>query len=495
MTNSDHKQSRSLISNVFGVAKKLSATGLSVMNHVAPGTVSKLTQAPEASQVIQGSARTKGVFEKKQYDNPQQMMREHLPKVSSQLLGRHYKKMNQVVSFISPDLNDKLSDYVFDKLNDAVSQLTSVEGLLKEVGAKSLEELTKDPERAARISQALANQNKIIAALQGAVTGSTGVIGAALDVPTSLALALRSIYHTGRAYGFELKVEDQNIVEYIFKQLDLGTVAEKQALLATFRTLSQVAQTHNMSQLQQLLGSSNDTEMLKKMLTNDDGSFKWAWMNNIPQMGFISRLTPLASIGISAIYSWKLVDDATDHAKVVFHGARQYILQHPENDLDALTAYERFLAQAPVLLLDAFNTLAEDAVDAAPENDAIQPISDVQVAPKTKGEAVPLVDVLNENEATPKKVTEKVQQDEELIVEPDVKVPLENSTIDTIAQNNTEPSLDSADMKSKPLATEQVQIEGENTKKPTEKKRTIRKTAVKNEEPLSSKEDTSQPND
>ena len=118
-----------------------------------------------------------------------------------------------------------------------------------------------------------------------------------------------------------------------------------------------------------------------------------------------------------------------------------------------------------------------------------------QVAPKTKGEAVPLVDVLNENEATPKKVTEKVQQDEELIVEPDVKVPLENSTIDTIAQNNTEPSLDSADMKSKPLATEQVQIEGENTKKPTEKKRTIRKTAVKNEEPLSSKEDTSQPND
>jgi len=134
-------------------------------------------------------------------------------------------------------------------------------------------------------------------------------------------------------------------------------------------------------------------------------------------------------------------------------------------------------------------------VDAAPENDAIQPILDVQVAPKTKVEAVPLVDVLNENEATPKKVTEKVQQDDELIVEPDVKVPLENSTIDTIAQNNTEPSLDSADMKSKPLATEQVQIEGENTKKPTEKKRTIRKTAVKNEESLSSKEDTSQPND
>ena len=481
MTNSDHKQSRGLISNAFGVAKKLSATGLSVMNHVAPGTVSKLTQIPATSQVIEGSARPKGVFEKKQYDNPQQMMREHLPKVSNQLLGKHYKKVNQVVSFLSPDLNDKLSDYVFDKLNDAVSQLTSVEGLLKEVGAKSLEELAKDPERAARISQALANQNKIIAALQGAVTGSAGVIGAALDVPTSLALALRSIYHTGRAYGFELKAEDQNIVEYIFKQLDLGTIAEKQALLATVRTLSQVAQTHNMSQLQQLLGSSNDTEVLKKLLANDDGSFKWAWMNNIPQFGFISRLTPLATIGISAVYSWKLVDDATEHAKVIFNGARQYILQHPEDDLDALTAYEKFLAQAPALLFDVSNSLDEYALDAAPENDLNDSVSEV--------------DKSIEEEPTANKIVEKVQKDDEVTVEPEVKASLKNAETDVKEQSDIESSVDLTHLNSSQSETEQAQIESENTKKPAGKKRTIRKTAVKNEEPLSSKEDTSQPND
>ena len=481
MTNSDHKQSRGLISNAFGVAKKFSATGLSVMNHVAPGTVSKLTQIPATSQVIEGSARPKGVFEKKQYDNPQQMMREHLPKVSNQLLGKHYKKVNQVVSFFSPDLNDKLSDYVFDKLNDAVSQFTSVEGLLKEVGAKSLEELAKDPERAARISQALANQNKIIAALQGAVTGSVGVIGAALDVPTSLALALRSIYHTGRAYGFELKAEDQNIVEYIFKQLDLGTIAEKQALLATVRTLSQVTQTHNMSQLQQLLGSSNDTEVLKKLLANDDGSFKWAWMNNIPQFGFISRLTPLATIGISAVYSWKLVDDATEHAKVIFNGARQYILQHPEDDLDALTAYEKFLAQAPALLFDVSNSLAEDALDAAPENDLNDSISEV--------------DKMIEEEPTANKIVEKVQKDDEVTVEPEAKASLKKAETDVKEQSNIESSVDLTHLNSSQLETEQVQIESENTKKTAGKKRTIRKTAVKNEGSFESEQDTSEPND
>ena len=481
MTNSDHKQSRGLISNAFGVAKKLSATGLSVMNHVAPGTVSKLTQIPATSQVIEGSARPKGVFEKKQYDNPQQMMREHLPKVSNQLLGKHYKKVNQVVSFLSPDLNDKLFDYVFDKLNDAVSQLTSVEGLLKEVGAKSLEELAKDPERAARISQALANQNKIIAALQGAVTGSAGVIGAALDVPTSLALALRSIYHTGRAYGFELKAEDQNIVEYIFKQLDLGTIAEKQALLATVRTLSQVAQTHNMSQLQQLLGSSNDTEVLKKLLANDDGSFKWAWMNNIPQFGFISRLTPLATIGISAVYSWKLVDDATEHAKVIFNGARQYILQHPEDDLDALTAYEKFLAQAPALLFDVSNSLDEYALDAAPENDLNDSVSEV--------------DKSIEEEPTANKIVEKVQKDDEVTVEPEVKASLKNAETDVKEQSDIESSVDLTHLNSSQSETEQAQIESENTKKPAGKKRTIRKTAVKNERSFESEQDTSEPND
>lgn len=481
MTNSDHKQSRGLISNAFGVAKKLSATGLSVMNHVAPGTVSKLTQTPATSQVIEGSARPKGVFEKKQYDNPQQMMREHLPKVSNQLLGKHYKKVNQVVSFLSPDLNDKLSDYIFDKLNDAVSQFTSVEGLLKEVGAKSLEELAKDPERAARISQALANQNKIIAALQGAVTGSAGVIGAALDVPTSLALALRSIYHTGRAYGFELKAEDQNIVEYIFKQLDLGTIAEKQALLATVRTLSQVAQTQNMSQLQQLLGSSNDTEVLKKLLANDDGSFKWAWMNNIPQFGFISRLTPLATIGISAVYSWKLVDDATEHAKVIFNGARQYILQHPEDDLDALNAYEKFLAQAPALLFDVSNSLDEDALDAAPENDLNDSVSEV-------GKSV-------EEEPTANKTVEKVQKDDEVTVEPEAKVSLKNAETDVKEQSDIESSVDLTHLNSSESETEQVQIESENTKKPAGKKRTIRKTAVKNERSFESEQDTFEPND
>jgi hypothetical protein len=388
MANSNKKQSGGLISNAFGIAKKLSETGLNVLQHVAPGTVSKLTHTPQSESIVQGSAQEKSAFERKKYENPQQMMREHLPNVTGQLLGKHSKKINHVASFISPDLNDKLSDFLFDKLNDFVSELTSVESVLKEVGAKNLAELRHDAERSRRISTALANQNKIIAAIQGALTGAVGGIGAIIDVPTSLALALRSVYHTGRAYGFELNVKDHTVVEYIFKQIDLGTVAEKQALIAAIRTFSGVLQTHNVSQLQQLLGSANDAELLKKWIANEDGSFKLSWMNNLPQLNLLTRLMPLATMGISAVYSWKLVDDATDQAQIVFSGARQYLLQHPEDSIDTLEAYEKFtqlMSNAnPLLLDDSKRNSQHESTEAQIDN---QIITQVEVKEKSSEDA------------------------------------------------------------------------------------------------------------
>ncbi|MDO6646315.1 EcsC family protein [Acinetobacter guillouiae] len=384
MANSNKKQSGGFISNAFGMAKKLSETGLSVINHVAPGTVSKLSHSPKIESVVQGTAQEKSAFERKQYENPQQMLREHLPNVTGQLLGKHYKKINNVASFISPDLNDKLSDFIFDKLNEFVSELTSVEAVLKEVGAKSLAELAKDSERSQRISTALANQNKIIAAIQGTVTGAFGGLGAILDVPSSLALALRSVYHTGRAHGFELNAKDHAVVEYIFKQIDLGTVAEKHALMAAIRTFAGVLQTHNVSQLQQLLGSSNDIELLKKWVANEDGTFKLPWMNNLPHFSLLTRLTPLATMGISAAYSWKLVDDATDKAQIVFSGARQYLLQHSDEKIDVLDAYEKFsqlISDAhPLLLEDSKAETLVEKVEPQVENEAI---THVEVKEKT----------------------------------------------------------------------------------------------------------------
>ncbi|TCM61803.1 EcsC family protein [Acinetobacter calcoaceticus] len=362
------QRSTGLIATTFQLAKKMGSTGLEMLNHVAPNTVGKMTHSPDPEQVIQGQAKERTTAQpldqqqvpntasatqlgssssasyvdgKKHYDRPQQMLREHLPKVSSQVFGRHYQRVNHITSFVSPEFNDKVSDYVFDRLNDVVAQFSSSSAVLKEVGAKDLAELAKDPARSGRITQALANQNKVMAAAQGGISGISGLLGAALDVPFSIALALRGIYQTGHAYGFELNTEDHLVVEFIFKQIDLSSVAEKQAVLAAIRAFSQMLKNQDMQQLQQLLGSSNNSDYLHKYLLNAEGEMKWAWMRHIPQTSFLANFTPLASLGVGASYSYKLVDEATSHAQRVFSQARLYLNQHPDVDIDALSAFEQ----------------------------------------------------------------------------------------------------------------------------------------------------------
>ncbi len=206
-----------------------------------------------------------------------------MPQFPRQLLGRHYNRVNQVASFVSPIFPDKISDYLFDQLNSFTSNISSVDDVLDQAGVRDLEELTQDVDRSKRISQALAEQNKWIASLQGALTGATGVIGSTIDVPASIVMSLRTIYQVGRAYGFELnKDTEQEIVQFIFKQIDLGVIAEKQAVLMGLKTLSNMLQTHDVHQLQNMLGSSNDYEVLKKYFLNEQGQVKWPWLNHVP---------------------------------------------------------------------------------------------------------------------------------------------------------------------------------------------------------------------
>lgn len=392
MTEANNKQSTGFLSNAFGVAKKLSQTGIDVLKHVAPGSVAAYPQGAGNSAFIEGKAHSKSTFDKKKYQDAQQILREHFPQVSRQLLGRHYSRVNNVASFVAPQYTDKISDYFFERLNAFSSDISSVDDVLDQAGVKDLETLTQDVDRSKRISQALAEQNKWIASLQGMLTGATGTLGSSVDIPLSLILSLRTIYQVGRAYGFELnKDTEQDIVQFIFKQIDLGLIAEKQTLLMALKALSQMLQTHDLGQLQHLLGSSNDIEMLKKWLHNEQGDYKWAWMNKIPNYAFLSKLTPVAGATLSAVYSWKLIEDVNQKAQVVFAQARQYIQQHKDVELSVVTAYERSLAllaqAAPKLLTE---TVQPSLVEAESFNDAAevtldhhQNIAKVQVKRKT----------------------------------------------------------------------------------------------------------------
>lgn len=462
MANSNNKQSVGLISKAIGVAKKLSSTGAELAEYVAPGSIVKLSQQPDPQNIIDVTRDEREMAEQKKYDNPQQLFREQVPQVTQKIFGRHYSKINNITSFISPDLNNKVADYFFDKLNDFVSELSSVDHVLSEVGAKNLEELKSSPDRANRISEALANQNKLLAAVQGAISGATGVVGTAIDIPFSLGLTLRSIYQEGRAHGFELNHrQEQEIVEYVFKQVDLGAIAEKQTLLIALRTLKNLLETQDTRQLQTLLGSSNDFTVLKTWLSNQDGTFKWSWLNKIPQISILSKLSPIAGAGIGAVYSWKLVDEAHAKARTVFSGAQRYLLQHPEEQLDVRQAFERG------------NTLLDQAT--------LPLLADAQVDVNEFAEKLEHQEVIEVEEAALHNEAIKAIKIEAKSSEAEVEPVSIEDGLKALAEKHVEPVLD----KESQADGDQSEGEAEVVEKPVRKRRTTKKKVEQDDSTIS----------
>ena len=380
MKDSKNKGQRGFFSNALGVAKKLSDVGLDVIQQVTAPEIEKVNFSSNKTNVIEGVARKKGLFEANQYESPKHILETHLPQASQSLFGKHYAKVDRVASFISPEFSEKVTDFVYEHINTLTNQMSSVDAVLDEAGIRDLEELTQDVSRSQRISKALAEQNKWIASVQGAISGMTGTVGATVDIPLSMMLSLRTIYQIGRAHGFDLNKEaEQDIVQYIFKQVNLGLIAEKQAILMGLKAVSQTLQTHDVYQLQQLLGSSNDIQALKKWLSNESGEMKWQWLNNIPHFSKVTKLVPIASATVGAIYSWKLVEDVQDKAQVVFGQAREYLIQHQDVKLSPLIAYEKsleLLQVAPKLFEQVVTSITEDQVDTVEKHQTVAEVSE-----------------------------------------------------------------------------------------------------------------------
>ncbi len=339
MAENNNNHTNAMLSSALGVAKKLSSSGVEALQRVRQNGKNPSIEKSEHSAT-----------------DPESLLREQLPQFSKQLLGRHYGLVNKVSHFVAPELTDKMSDYLFNQLNTLSSNLSSVDAVLDEAGARDLEELTQDIDRSQRISHILAEQNKWIASAQGAVSGATGVIGSAIDVPASLILSLRSIYQIGRAYGFELnKDHEQDVVQFIFRQIDLGLIAEKQTLLMALKAISSSLQQRDLKQIQQLLGTNQDTQVLTQWLQEAQGEGKLEWLKKIPQFHVLAKLTPLASASLSAAYSWKLLEDVNHKAQQIFSEARSYLQQHGEVQLSPIAAYQK----SRELLIEATPKLLE----------------------------------------------------------------------------------------------------------------------------------------
>ncbi|MHA3056171.1 hypothetical protein E0H77_07460 [Acinetobacter sp. ANC 4633] len=334
-----HPQSK--FNQVLGVAKKLSTSGLKVLNQMN----SQQLQRSQSTSKVVNEATPKPALLGFGAQDPQQLIRVYFPNISKQLFGKHYNRVSQVAEFLSPMSMDEVSEYCFQKLHVFSDRLGATQRVLEQTGAQSLHELSQDISRSGRISQALTEQNKWIAGVQGAISGATGLLGFGVDIPASLVLALRTIYQTGRAHGFALTEQDQEVVQYIFQQINLQQMLEKQSILLGLRTLDGLLAKNDLTAVQHLLGSNNDDEWLKELLLDENHEFKWQWMNTLPKVSALHHITPLIAASVSAMYSWQFIADIGQKAQHIFSVAQDYLLRHPDQKISTLAAYHAAVEQ------------------------------------------------------------------------------------------------------------------------------------------------------
>ena len=315
-----------LLDRVRAGGKSLSDISQNLMKQLAKNSVSRLTQTPEQQSVINMKndiSNEAQALAKSTSNNASQLFRQQLPGLTRQLLGKRFKTVNKLANMVMPTGTfDKASDQILELLADFASTVSNSNDILEEAGVDSLAELQKDTGRSGRLARALGEKNRYIGMAQGAISGATGVVGAASDIPLSMILIFRTVYLTGRSYGFELdKPQDRQLIFDALSNADLTLIAEKQAILLGLRSLSTMLDTGNLQSLQTMLGSNHDVDPLIKFLSDENGQLKWRLSPSI-----INKITPLVGGAVGAIYNARILKEVSESASQVFEHARQQAL-------------------------------------------------------------------------------------------------------------------------------------------------------------------------
>lgn len=125
-----------------------------------------------------------------------------------------------------------------DLSNAMAEWLTDISDVLRDGKVEKIEDLrSKDLELSDTIANVIHNWAIGFAVLEGAGAGVFGILGAPVDVPAIITLALRTIHKIGVCYGFECNSEmDKKFALSVMAASSANTMDEKMAALATLKT-------------------------------------------------------------------------------------------------------------------------------------------------------------------------------------------------------------------------------------------------------------------
>ncbi len=120
--------------------------------------------------------------------------------------------------------------------------LADSDDILREVGVEKVADLrTKDLPLSDRLADEVHNWAIGLGVVEGTATGAFGILGAPVDVPAIITLALRTIHKVGLCYGYECIDEgDRQFVLAILAASGANSVEEKMAALAMLRAVGTV---------------------------------------------------------------------------------------------------------------------------------------------------------------------------------------------------------------------------------------------------------------
>ncbi len=183
------------------------------------------------------------------------------PKLSSMLMGMAVAPAAKLVDMVIPASALHAALEASCKVGE---KLASPDAVLKQAGVSHIGELFyADMQLCDSLANTTHDRAIAMAAAEGGVTGATGLLGVAVDVPTLMTLALRTIYQTALCYGFELKGEEgRHVVLRVFSVASANSLREKEAALISLVAIKQMLQQQTWTQIQQAAFSTMGKEAL-----------------------------------------------------------------------------------------------------------------------------------------------------------------------------------------------------------------------------------------
>jgi hypothetical protein len=153
------------------------------------------------------------------------------PGVISTVFGLAVEPAAWLVRKVVPE---KAIAAAIDAANSMAAALTDTQDVCREAHVESVGGLRGvDLEVCDRLANNVHNWAIGLAVAEGGATGTMGILGAPVDVPAVLTLALRTVHKIGTCYGYECKSKaDKDFALGIMAAAGANSLEEKQAALA-----------------------------------------------------------------------------------------------------------------------------------------------------------------------------------------------------------------------------------------------------------------------